>query len=42
MCYVAGLPFLAASLLGDTCYTIVLFGAQALALRLRPLSTAAS
>jgi len=41
-CYAAGLPFLAASLLGDTCYTIVLFGAQALALRLRPVSTVAS
>ncbi len=41
-CYLAGLPFLAASLLGDTCYTIVLFGAQALALRLRPVSAAAS
>jgi hypothetical protein len=41
-CYVAGLPFLGASLLGDTCYTIILFGAQALALRLRPASAAAA
>lgn len=37
-CYVAGLPFLAASLLGDTCYTIILFGAQALAARVRSRS----